>query len=721
MFKRITAMLLLAAMLISLLAGCAPEEPGSTTGQPEESIAAQLPTIFPEVLTQTLEQALILRTDSESCYVSGVKSTIEGLLPVRLGQALYLPAVFVAEKLGAQVTSEPEKLTVIYRENTLEITAETLLVNGTDIPLAMGNVFEETGILVPAEEYCQGLGTQLHSENGLILVGDGLAESLGAEPEKTQLALNALNAELMTDTGTALQPDSGYEARSAGAAYLALDPLNLPYSTEPDTLVACAGNLYVENLKLDYNPEKSSYTVNMTVYNYLGYCYGSVEVYDANDQLLELERINPYKGRKTSVVSTITDIARLASDTGKAIWNWDISYLNYRTDLNASKSEITVEVPLGGYIYLTCNPTHSMYSAFYNIIYAGVQVAVCASDASKALSGGDSGNWDLCQMLSDEIIRKLMEDPGAVVELAAEFERIFGMNSTVLDSENYLNSAVDALLDAFSRAEIDFGGLLLDTVKGKMSGAADSRLEALLTSMLPVVQTALTSWKLMGAAENLLNMLVDFEAVGKCRSIIIDISDWRTAYANFLKTRIGSGDRYDLLYLTDDNIPELVLLHAGGRVGSTATIYTYQNRQVVNIPGPYGAEISIGFGEMQYLEYQSSIIQGNVHEGYSSMAFMVLKGDSFQTEATFQDTELLEGGTENAGFGSYYYNGLPVTQAYYYRRLRELGIFNEWDVLSEKYPIPLGSLYEKAKYVSAYTSGWAITESGIEEVYFFGW
>ena len=722
MTKRITALLLCICLLCSLLSGCAAEKPAGTAGESEATVPAEAQALFPEPLTEALNQALILLSGSGSSYVRGQRTQVTDILPVLLGSSMYVPAAFVAESLGGTVTAEEGKLTVVYEENTLEITPDALTVNGTAISLPMGAIFGEEGVLVPAEEYCQGLGLQLHQESDLVLIGSGLTEGFSsASGEEIQLVSGALRADLLSTPGLPVQPETAFDQRVTDAYCLTLDPLNMPYATETDTLVACAGNLYVENLSVDYNLETQEYTVSMTVYNYLGYCYGSVEVYDKDDQLQELERINPYQGRKASVVSTFTDIAQLTMDTGKALWNWDISYLNYRTDLNSVKEDITVVVPRGGYIYLTCNPTHSMYSAFYNMIYAFVQTAACAADTGKTLLGSDAGTADIHQKLADHIIETLMEDPGTVVELAAEFERIFGMNSPVLDSENYLSSASAALLDAFSRAEIDIGGLLAEAIGDQLADKVDEKIENYLTALLPVTEMALTSWKLITSMENLLNMLIDMNAVCKCPSIIIDISDWRTAYAEFLKTRMGSGDRYDLLYLTNDNLPELVVLHAGGRVGSSATIYTYQNRQVVNIPGPYGPEVPMGFGEMQYLEYQSSIIQGNVSEGYSFLSFMVLQGDSFQTEATFEDTELREGGTENAGFGSYYYNGNPVTPSYYYWKLWEIGIFNEGDLLGEKTPFPVSSLFEKAKYVSAYTSGWPITEAGIQELYFFGW
>lgn len=717
MLKKMISLLLVLAVTVGSLAGCG-------GGDPEESQTATEATAagMPEEFLTALNDAVILLSGSEQAYVRGVKSPIEEILPMQLGQILYVPAKFVAESLGAAVVSEEEKLTVTYRDNTLQITPEGLSVNGSQVPLTLGTVFEPEGVLVPAEEYCQGLGTQMHSENGLILIGDGLESGLAAaSPEESRLMMSALQADLTPTLGMQVSVNGTYADRSAGSVYLPLDPLDFPYATEKDTLVACSGSLYVENLSVDYDSDTKLYTVSMTVYNYLGYCYGSVEVYDQNDRLLELERVNPYQGQKASVVGAFADIAKLAMDTGKAVWNWDTGYLNHRTDLNSQKTDIKVTVPQGGYIFITCNPTHSIYTAFYNLIYAFVQTAVCAADTGKTLLGSDDGTADITPQLEEYIIEKLMENPGTVMELAAEFERIFGANSSVLDSENYLQSVTAALLDTFQRAEIDIGGILKDAVNNQLSGTTDKVVEGLLTEFLPLAELPLNTWKITANTTNLYNMFLDMEAVCKCRSIIIDISDWRTAYVEFLKTKLGSGDRYDLLYLTDDNIPELVILHAGGRVGSTATVYTYQDRKVVNIPGPYGPEISIGFGDMYYLEYQSSIIQGDVFEGRTSMTFMVLKDGSFQAEASFQDTELLEGGTENAGFGSYYYNGMPVSPAAYYRKLWQIGIFNDGDVLQEKYPIPLSMLYEQAKHVSAYTSGWAITESDIEYVYFFGW
>lgn len=725
MGKRIIALLLLTAMTVSLLAGCGGESGETGGSQPQETEGTALQEVTEPGMTEkfrsALEQALIMLTDSENCYVNGAKALVEDVLPVSLDQILYVPAAFVAESLGATVQADGEMLTVTYEGNTVQIgkNAGTITVNGTDIALPLGTAFTEEGVLVPAEEYCEALGTELHCQNGLILIGDGLEAGLGAATaEESQLMMSALQADLAPVSGMAVQVDGSYGDRSAVSSYIAIDPLDYPYSTEPDTLVAYAGSLYVENLSVDYSMEEKMYIVSMTVYNHLGYCYGSVEVYDENDNLKELERINPYEGQKSSVVSTLSDVAILAMDSGKALWNWDIDYLGYRTDLNSSKTDITVKVPTGGYIFITCNPTHSVYTAFYDMVYAFVQTAVCAADMGKTLFGGQDSAAGISEKLVEYIIDKLAGDPGIVTELAAEFERIFGGNSSVLDSNAYVQSAASAMLDAFNRAEIDIKGILSDAIKDQLSGAADNSVEEFLTKVLPVTEVALTSWKISSNTTNLANIFLDMGSVCKCGSLIIDISDWRTAYAGALQSQVGSGDRYDLLYLTDDNIPELVVLHAGGRVGSSATVYTYQNREVVNIPGPYGPEISIGFGEMQYLEYLSTIIQGNVSEGYTYTSCVVLDGDAFQTETTFEDDTLLQGGEKDATF---YYNGNPVPGAYYKWQLHKLGIFNDGAVVSEKVPLSLNALYEKAKYVSAYTSGWEITESGIQEIYFFGW
>lgn len=716
MKRRLTALLLTAAMLLSLLSGCGPETPAEDA--PAGSEANTEAAALPEAFTDALKQALVLLTDSEYCYAKGIKAILNDALPVQVGDTLYIPAAFVAQSLGGTVQQEENKLTVTCNDLTLEITngTQVICVNGTEQDFAAGAAFTEKGVLVPAEDYCALLGAELHRRDDLVLIGNGLEAGLNAAEEAdSRLAFSAMAAAL-TPT-SAVPAGATYEQRSAASRTITIDPVNYPFSTEQDTLIAVAGCLYVENLSVDYVPDRDAYTIKMSVYNYLGYCYGSVEVYDSNDQLKELERIEPYGGQKSSVVGGLTDVAQLAMDSGKAIWNWDISYLTYRTDLNSSRTDIEVEVPKDGYIYITCNPTHSDYVALYNMVYAFVNTAVCLSDIGEAVVGNIDMGGDTVNLLVEYILDQLKDDPALAAEMAAEFTNIFtGREYSFLGFFDDAKALAADVVDAFRRVEIDILGLLKDGISSKLSDTLDEGAKAVLTALLPMTEAALDTWTVSTGTANLVNTFMDMSSVSNCGSVIVDFSDWRTAYCEKLADWCGSGDRFALAYIDGDNIPELLILHAGGRIGSSARIYTYCNRQVVSISSQYGEEIPMGYGEMWYLPYQGTIVQGNTYEGTTFIDCIVLQDGQFQLECTFEDDAMAK---SSGGTVIYKYNGLIVTKSYYELKLYELGIFPEGEVLAEEWPIPTEWILERAQSVSAYTSGWPITQSNLENIYTF--
>lgn len=198
--------MLCLAMAVSLFAGCGggqedagaqgnAENQGESGSQPlatEEVILLEDPTLgITEEFQTALRQALIMLTDSENCYVEG----------------------------------------------TGKLTA-----NGSDIALAPGTAFTDEGVLVPAVEYCEALGTELYCEDGLVLIGSGLEAGLGAATqEESERMLTALRSDLTPASGMAVQVDGTYEDRQAVSQYIAIDPLDYPYSTEKDSLVAVSG------------------------------------------------------------------------------------------------------------------------------------------------------------------------------------------------------------------------------------------------------------------------------------------------------------------------------------------------------------------------------------------------------------------------------------------------------------------------------------------------
>ncbi len=712
MSKRVTAFLLCVTLLLSLLSGCGGQSPEEQTAPAAEEVK------LPEDFTTALSRALILLTESEHCFVRGVKALLEDELPVQLGSRLYIPAATVAESLGGSVLRGEGTLTVSFGDITIEITDGTnlVVVNGAEKEFAAGAAFTEKGVLVPAEEYCEALGTELHRRNDLILIGNDLEPGLNAASEEEANLVFTAMASALSPVG-AIPAEDTYIGRVDSAYTLTIDPLNYPFSTEQDTLVAVAGCLYVENLSVDYVPDREAFTVKMTVYNYLGYCYGSVEVYDSSDQLKELERIMPYGGQKSSVVSSLTDVAQLAMDTGKAVWNLDLDYLTYRTDLNSAKTDIEVEVPKDGYIYITCNPAQSDYVALYDMVYAFVNTAVCLSDIGDAVVGKKDQGSDAVNKVVEYILDQLKDDPGLAVEMAAEFANIFANREySFLDFYENSKALAADLLDAFRRVEIDILGILKDGINAQLSGALDKGAEAVLTALLPMTEMALDTWQISTGTANLVNTFLDMTSVLNCSSLIVDFSDWRTAYCEKLSGWMGSGDRFALAYLDGDNIPELLILHAGGRIGSSARVFTYRNRQVVSISSHYGEEIPMGYGEMYYLPYKGTIVQGNSYEGITFIDCLVLKDGSFQLESTFEDDAMAKGGE---GFIVYKYNGFPVTEGRYHWELHQLGIFPEGEVVDEKWPIPTEWIMERAQIISAYTSGWNISQANLEQIYSF--
>lgn len=716
MKRRLTALFLIAAMLLSLLSGCGADAPAEDSPAGSEAIAGA--SALPEAFTDALKQALILLTDSEHCYAQGIKTLLNDAIPAQVGGTLYIPAAFVAQSLGGTVRQEENKLTVTCNDLTLEITngTQVIAVNGTEKDFASGAAFTEEGVLVPAEEYCDLLGAELHRRDNLVLIGNGLEAGLNAAEEaEARLVLSALTTEL--SPRSVAPAGTTYEERLASSYTITIDPVAYPYSTEKDTLIAVAGCLYVENLSVDYVPDRDEYTVEMTVYNYLGYCYGSVEVYDSSGKLKELERIEPYGGQKSSVVSGLTDVAQLAMDTGKAVWNWDISYLTYRTDLNSSSQKIKVAVPKDGYIYITCNPTHSNYVALYNMVYAFVNTAVCLSDIGEAVVGKKDKGGDTVNILVEYILDQLKDDPGLAAEMAAEYVNIFaGREYDIWGFYDNSRAIAEDVLDVFRRAEINIVKLLADGIGSKLSETRDKVVDELLTRLAPITEKPLDTWKVSTSAANLINAFLDMSSVTNCSSVIVDFSDWRTAYCEKLADWCGSGDSFALAYIDDDNIPELLILHAGGRIGSSALIYTYRNRQVVSIPSCYGDEIPMGYGEMRYLPFQGTIIQGNSYEGTTFIDCMVLKDGQFQLECTFEDDAMAK---SSGGIVIYKYNDIIVTKSYYELMLYNLGIFPEEDVVSEKYPIPTEWILDRAQIISAYTSGWFITQANLENIYSF--
>ena len=726
MTRKLTALLLAAALMLSLLAGCGkePAPEAAETVPPEDTAKAFA---LPEELAAALSRAVILLTDSENGHAGGVKAALADAAPRLLGGELYIPAAFVARGLGGTASQEEGKLTVAWGGNTLEIRSDTeqILLNGTEQSFASGAAFTEEGVLVPAEEYCEMLGAELSCREDLVFIGQGLEAGFhNADSQTLSLVCSAMKTNL---AGSLPKLEGATFAERAKHAFvLNLDPENCPFATAQDTLVAVTGSLYVDNLSVEYLEEKDSFQVKMTVYNYLGYCYGSVEVYDRNDRLVELERVKPYEGMKASAIGAVADMAKVCFDTAEALAYWDAQYLTYRTDLNSSVNEITVEVPRDGYIFITCNPAYSEYVALSDMVYALVHTTISLSELSEVVFGEKVNGAETVDRLVEFIVEQLQKDPGLLMEMKTEFARIFGNREyDFLNLGNAAGEVAKAVLESFDRMEIPIWDILSEALEFLIADPLSEDGEQLLldtflkkvSELAPVANKALDAWKISTTAGNMVSCFMDLSSVTGCGALILEISDWREAYARELEPMIGSGDRYTLAYLNGDNTPELLVLHAEGRIGSYARIYSYMCRQVVPIPTEYGYDMQMGYGEMMYLPYQGTLIQGNSYNGVAFIDVLLLEEDGFRVNTTFEDNAMQ---VSERGWVSYKIDGSTVTKARYFLGLTELGIFPEDAVLSEKWPIPIDCVTERATTISAHNSGWPISHDGIRAIFLFG-
>lgn len=78
-----------------------------------------------------------------------------------------------------------------------------------------------------------------------------------------------------------------------------------------------------------------------------------------------------------------------------------------------------------------------------------------------------------------------------------------------------------------------------------------------------------------------------------------------TAYYNFLKENAidsyGNQNLFQLAYITDDDIPELLVTDETFTIGSYVNVYTYSNGKIIHI-GQYGT-----YGELGFIEYTGKI------------------------------------------------------------------------------------------------------------------
>lgn len=162
-----------------------------------------------------------------------------------------------------------------------------------------------------------------------------------------------------------------------------------------------------------------------------------------------------------------------------------------------------------------------------------------------------------------------------------------------------------------------------------------------------------------------------------------DSSNWKSSYTDFLRMKdaeYGSEARFELCYITEDDIPEIIIIH-GTSQPSGARIYTYHNGGVVEFARGGSGGITYGqWGTIWYKEKQGLIYERNytdkddphyqhmisyIHDGYMT-DYKYELSDFYGSERIDENGNLIT--------TRYEINGTPADEAEYLNSCQEYGI-----------------------------------------------
>lgn len=639
---------------------------GALTVEIEEDLG-----ITDELINTLSNSLVLLLNSSNSCSKGEISSIEENTAPLLIDDILYLPAAFVAKSFGSNTDWNPETqmLTARWDDHSLTICAsdEHIVVDGENIPLPTSSVIENNVLLTPAKPLCDGLGQTVEQVNDLIIIGSGLSEaSKGVPEESLQLMYTSLAAKLATVQGLVFDgaQQKTYEDWVNCTKSIVIDPTLAPWSSPRDELAAVTGSLYIENISIT-PAAQNTYDCTMDVHNYLGYTYGAVEVYNADNDLIEIERIKPFTGQKASVVSAVCNVAVLGGDLQKTVQHWDLDYMNYKSTLNSAIQTVSINVPVDGYAIITANPIHSDHVAVYNMVHTLVEVMFAAND----LKVSDDDNR-IKALIKDHIIEELGKNATLLPEIATEF-RIFLSSISDNDWSNgkvFVQSSCNSLLDILNRVEFDFWGTVRNAIMEAGHEVTDFLAEEFIGHMVPGADNALAFWKICTNVTNLACLFMDLSVISKTESLMLECFNWRKAYAQILRdfptVDVQGRLTFTTGYVNGDMVPELIIIDAVAHFGNTMYMYTYQDRNIVPVLNSAGnAEFSVPNAMFTYVEVQGIMTRGDMNRGYVSVIYDQLQEAQFQPIHTFHDNE---SAVSNGPDAHYTYNDSKVMRWYYY-------------------------------------------------------
>lgn len=139
--------------------------------------------------------------------------------------------------------------------------------------------------------------------------------------------------------------------------------------------------IYMENFKTSRRGK--GYDVSFDAYNGIT-LYGAVEVYNAQGELIEVERIDKFEQYQTGLKEVVLDFGNLLYTA----FNGTIS--SYKNTMYSKETNIEVWVPDDGYIYVSNNMSKSMGAYIYNMVDLSIWAFSVGNDVEKALASSEN-------------------------------------------------------------------------------------------------------------------------------------------------------------------------------------------------------------------------------------------------------------------------------------------------------------------------------------------
>ncbi len=165
--------------------------------------------------------------------------------------------------------------------------------------------------------------------------------------------------------------------------------------------------MYIDNFEHKINDDGTA-TANFDVYN-MEHCYGVVDVYNGNGEIVESEFIDLFDGDYPTDIFGHSEYLYKLSVSVASGQLFDIK--EFKTEVKSKKTSISIDVPKNGYYVITKNINRSPSLALYDIGMLMVDAVFLVSDGIDDLLN-KSTKEEIARDVSKETVKEFLKKSG---------------------------------------------------------------------------------------------------------------------------------------------------------------------------------------------------------------------------------------------------------------------------------------------------------------------